>query len=392
MHGLRHFVRWRHPRLLLTELGPGSAPVFYEVCRRVLQQRTHATQQKSLSQVLGLWQDAHVAIAALHTQEGEWQAPAWMLRPAAAEHLAAGSLAAATLPTQANTSSSSSSSSSSGSSDGNGDSKPSPADAYSEPSISSAEEDTRHAAVAAACQGQPPAVPGPLPAEKEEEPDEAVPTVQGSAACAHKAKQQLEREAFRQPAMMRLDAILGGRSQMSTARQMLLQVILHRTWVNKACLACAPTVDKRVMPCAFYMNRALCLQWHTCPIAHCLEVALHCSVQELAVHRTGRGTAAQAIAARAAAAESISDIADKNKPSKCNGKGYRMRSSAAYNSCERSRATAQPAPNSDQPEFVPLEDRSNPVFVQRTGHASQQTGTSAQSKCTCILEACSCCG
>ena len=43
VHGLRHFVRWRHPRLLLKELTlDSSAPLLYEANLSVLE--TNATQ------------------------------------------------------------------------------------------------------------------------------------------------------------------------------------------------------------------------------------------------------------------------------------------------------------------------------------------------------------
>lgn len=30
LHGLRHFVHWRHPRLLITESGPGAPATVHE--------------------------------------------------------------------------------------------------------------------------------------------------------------------------------------------------------------------------------------------------------------------------------------------------------------------------------------------------------------------------
>ena len=47
VHGLRHFVRWRHPRLLLKELTLGSsAPTFYEASLSLLQHKRHYYQYR----------------------------------------------------------------------------------------------------------------------------------------------------------------------------------------------------------------------------------------------------------------------------------------------------------------------------------------------------------
>jgi hypothetical protein len=37
LHGLRHFVRWRHPRILITEFDPGGKDTVFEVRLTILQ-------------------------------------------------------------------------------------------------------------------------------------------------------------------------------------------------------------------------------------------------------------------------------------------------------------------------------------------------------------------
>ena len=100
---------------------------------------------------LALLQDAHVAIAALFTHSGEWQAPAWLMHSVPAQQLLGGSCIAGTTA-QATSSSSSSS-------DSTSEAEEAQADAYSNTSTSSDEERTRQQvklALTRACQWRPP--------------------------------------------------------------------------------------------------------------------------------------------------------------------------------------------------------------------------------------------
>lgn len=269
LHGLRHFVRWRHPRILVTEFDPGGMNAVFEVRHVHLSVPNMLSSAQPPEEEIVSVQDAHIRMSVLSIEPGEWQAPDWLLGSHAAQPAA---------PQEAATMSSSSSSDDSSSADA----EEAHADAYSEPSSGSDSEQrgAKSGALVPAAVPQPKGLPPvALQPPLGQEPDEASslgfpvqpkePGTEQEQSAGDAAQEQAEREERRKAAALRrLDSILGGKANVSKARQKLLQARFLVFYDSPVLLwhACMGMQRARDVPLpgSWTNERLLCLirSWH----------------------------------------------------------------------------------------------------------------------------------
>jgi hypothetical protein len=331
-------------------------------------------------------QDAHIRVAALSIEPGGWQAPEWLLGSHAAQPAAAA---------EASTRSSSSSSSGDSSS---ADGEEAHADAYSEPSSGSDAEQrgAKSGALVPAAgpqpKGLPPVALQPPPGQ---EPDEAASLgfpvqpqePEQEQGAGDSAQERTEREERRKAAALRrLDAILGGKANVSKARQKLLQVCIYSrslqhgtTLHGSLILLLHMCTCMQLPPCMPMSGRRL--RWVASPD------------QELAEHRSKVDAAAAEAAAEAEADEAPGEaqqpVLQLPQPEQAQSKQQRAPAPADHVRSSGAGAQQNGYGGDFGAEFQELEGSPNPVFVRR--QQAQDAGdlmALSVLACTCLSHVC----